>query len=183
MVANQEIQRVRRRADRKFHDGIVKYVFENPDYLDIEGLSSDTVIWKAREYRYMHGRGHKEKGKYEIFPAPDLVFLYYQANGLNFLVLEVKGSILGKSHIEAERQLNRAESYFRGFWKAVIVNQVKPALLNRLEEFLYTDVFLSLAEVTREPLIPEYMVMPYKTGIYLGKMRTMCGTGQTYFTE
>ena len=55
----------------------------------------------------MHGRGHKKKEKYEIFPAPDLVF-FYQANGFNFLVVEVKGSILGRSHVEAERQLNRA---------------------------------------------------------------------------
>ncbi len=94
-----------------------------PLALNIEGLDSATLIRKAREYRYMHGMVHKKKGKYELFPAPDLVF-FYQTSGFNFLVLEVKGNILGRSHVEAERQLNRAQSYFRGFWEAVIVNQV-----------------------------------------------------------
>ncbi|MFC1940263.1 hypothetical protein ACFLXO_06225 [Chloroflexota bacterium] len=179
-MVNQEIQRVRRRADRKFHDSIVRDILENPGCLGIEGLGPDTLIWKACEYRYMHGRGHKKEGKYEFSAGPDLVFFYYdyEASSLNFLVLEVKGSILGKSHLEAECQLNRAESYFKGFWKAVIVNKLKPALLKRIEEFPYTDVFLSLAEVTREPLVPVYMVMSYKTDIYLGKVRTSYSTNR-----
>ena len=182
MVVNREIQRVRLKSDRKFHDGIVRDIFENPASLNIEGLGYDTLIWKACEYHYMHGRGHRKKGKYELFAAPDLVF-FYEASGFNFLVLEVKGNILGRSHVEAERQLNRAESYFRGFWKAVIVNQVKPALFNRLEEFPFTDVLLSLAEVTREPLVPVYMVMPYKTDIYLGKVGASHSTNLVHFTE
>ncbi len=183
MVVNREIQKVRRKADRKSHDGIVKHIFENPGYLNIEGLGSDTLVWKAREYHYMHGRGHKKEGKYEVFPGPDLVFFYYQGNGFNFLVLEVKGNILGRSHVEAERQLNRAESYFRGFWKAIIVNQVEPVLFSRLEEFPCPDVFLSLAEVTREPLVPVYTIMPYKTGIYLGKVRGSRSANRVHFTE
>ncbi len=182
-MVNREIQGVRLRADRKFHDGIAKFIFENPASLNIEGLDSDTLVWKACEYRYMHGRGHKKEGKYELFPAPDLVFFFYRANSFNFLVLEVKGNILGRSHVEAERQLNRAESYFRGFWKAVIVNQVKPALLSRLENFPSTDVFLSLAEVTRELLVPVYTIMPYKTGIYLGKARASRSTNRIYFVD
>ena len=181
-MINRDLQKVRLKSDRKFHDGIVKYIFENPASLNIEGLDSDTLIWKALEYHYMHGRGHKKEGQYELLPAPDLVF-FYQANGFNFLVLEVKGNILGRSHLDAERQLNRAESYFKGFWKAVIVNQVKPALLNRLEAFPCTDVLLSLAEVTREPLAPVYAVMPYKTGIYLGKVRGSYSTNCVHFTE
>ena len=142
MVVNQEIQRVRLKSDRKFHDGIVRDIFENPASLNIEGLGSDTLIWKALEYHYLHGRGHQNKGKYELLSAPDLVF-FYQANGFHFLVLEVKGNLLGKSHVDAERQLNRAESYFRGFWKAVIVNQVKPVLFHTVGKFpLYGCIFI-----------------------------------------
>ncbi|MFC1966888.1 hypothetical protein ACFLWI_08140 [Chloroflexota bacterium] len=176
------MQIVRLKSDRKFHDGIVKYIFENPALLDIEGLGTDTLIWKASEYHYMHGRDHKKKGKYEVFSAPDLVF-FYRAKGFNFLVVEAKGNLLGRSHVDAERQLNRAESYFRGFWKAVIVNQVKPVLLNTVEEFSCTDVFLSLAEVTREPLAPVYTMIPYKTNIYLGKVRGTPSTNRVYFAE
>ncbi|MFC1966905.1 hypothetical protein ACFLWI_08230 [Chloroflexota bacterium] len=181
-MVNRELQKVRLKSDRKFHDGIVKYIFDNPASLNIEGLDSDTLIWKALEYHYMHGRGHKKEGQYELLPAPDLVF-FYAASGFHFLVLEVKGNILGRSHVDAERQLSRAESYFRGFWKAVIVNQVKPVLLNRLDEFPFTDVLLSLAEVTKESLVPVYTVMPYKTGIYLGKARGSYNTNHVHFAE
>ena len=182
MVVNRKIQGSRLKADRKFHDGVVKHIFENPGSLNIEGLGPDTLIWKACEYHYMHGRGRKKKGEYEVFPGPDLAF-FYQANSFNFLVLEVKGNILGRSHMEAERQLNRAESYFRGFWKAVIVNQVKPVLFNVLGEFPCTDVLLSLAELTRELLVPVYTIMPYKTGIYLGKVMGSYSRNSVHFSE
>jgi len=134
-VVNRELQKVRLKSDRKFHDRVVWDIFINPASLNIDGLDSDTLIWKAEEYRYMHGRNHSSEGKYEIFPAPDLVF-FYKADNFHFLVLEVKGNVLGKSHLDAERQLNRAESYFRGFWKAVIINQVKPMLLSKIPEGL-----------------------------------------------
>lgn len=131
----------------------------------------------------LYARGRPQKtGKYEVFAAPDLVF-FYLADSFNFLILEVKGNLLGKSHVEADHQLDRGESYFRGFWKAVLVNQLKPALLNRLGEFPYIDVFLSLAEVTREYLTPDYIVMPYKTGIYLGKVSGSRTTDRVYFAE
>ena len=120
MGSNHQTQKVRQKADRKFHDRIVRDIFENPACLNIDGLDSDAMIWKACEYHYMHGTQHKNEGKYEVFPAPDLVF-FYVAHGFNFQVLEVKGTILGKSHLEVERQLDRVESYFRGFWKACLL--------------------------------------------------------------
>ena len=51
VVVNREIQRVRRKADRKFHDGIVNDIFDNPASLNIEGLGSDSLIWKAYMYK------------------------------------------------------------------------------------------------------------------------------------
>ncbi len=181
-MGNREIQKVRLIADRRFHDRIVADIFENPGCLDTGGLNADTLIWKACEYHYMHGAGHKNNGKYEVFAAPDLVF-FYLTDSFNFLILEVKGNILGKSHVEADHQLERGESYFRGFWKAVLVNQVKPALLSELGEFPYTGVFLSLAEVIRESLTYDYTIMPHKTGIYLGKVSGSRATNLLLFTE
>jgi hypothetical protein len=183
MVVNHQIQKTRLQADRKFHDSIVRDIFEDPVCLNIEGLDSDSIIWKVTEYHYMHGPGHMEEGRYELFPGPDLVFFYLNADGFHLLVLEVKGSILGKSHIEAKHQLNRVKSYFTVFWKAVIINEIKPALLSRVRESIYVDVFLSLAETTRELLIPEYIVIPYKTNIRLGKLAISRSANRVQFVE
>ena len=183
MRSNRELQAARLRADQRFHDHIVQRLFDNPGSLNIRGLSSDTVIWKACDYHYMHGRGHRAEGKYEVFPGPDLVF-FYADDGLHFLVMEVKGNLLGKSYLEAEDQLGRAEHYFRGFWKGVIVNQAKPALLTRFREFPYLDVFLSLAEVTGDGLGTEPVVFPFSgDNIFLGKVRGSRSTSRVFFTE
>ncbi len=169
MILNRHLQKTRLRADRKYHDNIVRSIYDSPGCLGIPGLKSENIIWKAADYHYMHGTGHKNLGKYEVCPGPDLVFLF-TGESLNFLVLEVKGSILGRSHVEAEHQLTRAEAYFRGFWKAVLVNQAKKDLLTKLGEFPYMDVFLSVAEIARENLQPDYNVLPHRMGIYLGKV-------------
>lgn len=182
MGTNRQLQNVRQKADRKYHDHIVKELFESPGSLNIGGLNSHAVIWKARDYHYMHGRGHKSEGKYEVFSGPDLVF-FYSANSFHFLVTEVKGTLLGRSHLAADDQLDRAESYFRGFWRSVTVDQVKPALLTRLREFPYIDVFLSLAQVTGDRPGREPSVFPYRSGIYLGKVRGSRSTYCVYFAE
>lgn len=182
LASNRKLQSVRLKGDRKFHDHIVKELFENPGSLNIRGLNSDTVIWKSCEYHYMHGRNHQSAGKYEVFPGPDLVF-FYVANSFHFLVMEVKGNLLGNSYLSAEDQLNRAESYFKGFWRRVIVNQAKPALLTRFREFPYTDVFLSLAEVTGNGPGVEHFVFPYRNARLLGKVRGSRRTFRVFFTE
>jgi len=182
MGVNRTIQKVRLKADRRYHDSLVRDLFDDPGLLHVEGLVPESTIWKTSEYHFMHGTTHKEEGRYEVFPASDLVF-FYAAGSLNFLVVEVKGNLLGKSHVDAVRQLDRALSYFTGFWKAVIVNEVKPSLLNRLGEFSYKDVFLSLAEVTREHLTPEYVLIPYHTGLYLGKMMGSPGSYRVHFAD
>ncbi len=169
MTTNRRIQKIRLKSDKNFHHSIVQAILEDPVCLGIYGLDSNALIWKASEYHYMHGRGHRSEGKYEKFPGPDLVFFYHK-DGFHFLVLEVKGSILGKGHVEAERQLNRAESYFTGFWKAVVINEIKTALLDRFRESVYIRVFLSLAEVTKELFGSGYNVMPHRTKIQLGKL-------------
>ena len=183
MATNRQIQKVRLKGDRNFHNGIVQAILENPACLGIDGLDSKVLIWAASEYHYMHGRGHRSEGKYERFPGPDLVLFYFNEDGFHFLVLEVKGSILGKGHIEAERQLNRAESYFTGFWKALVIHQIKAALLDRIRESVYMEVFLSLAEVTRESFSSGYIVMPYRSNIRLGKLAVSRSTNHTLFAE
>ncbi|MBM2825769.1 MAG: hypothetical protein HW402_1433, partial [Dehalococcoidales bacterium] len=91
--------------------------------------------------------------------------------------------LLGRSHVEAVHQFDRAISYFSGFWKAVIVNEIKPSLLDRLGEFPYQDVLLSLAEATKESLAPQYMLIPYQTDLYLGKVMGSLSTYRVHFTD
>ncbi len=54
VTVNREIERLLQMADRKFHDGIVKYIFGNPASLNIEGTDHDILILKARPHEDMY---------------------------------------------------------------------------------------------------------------------------------
>lgn len=181
MVRNRKLQKIRLQGDRSFHDTIVQELFKDPDCLNIRGLDKSSVVWKKPEYHYMHSKGHLDEGKYERFPGPDLVFVYYGNEAFRFLIVEVKGSILGRGHVDVYRQLDRARSYFTGFWKRIIVNEIKPHIIQRFGDLPSTDVLLSLAEVTREFGSRKYEVFPFGQDMYLGKLRVSVENGKVYF--
>ncbi len=179
--ASNQLYKGRQSADRRRHEEILQELFQEFDLLNVDGLDENAVIWKARDYHYMHGHGHTDEGKYERMPGPDIVVFYQRGGSLHFLVVEVKGSELGRSFTYGSHQLDRAKSYFKGLWRASIVNEIRPHLLQRLTEFPDTDVFLSLLMVTKEMFEP-YKIIPYEQNIHLGKVRGSFEKDKVYFS-